>query len=745
MAHALRDALVTPKSKGYDITNYSESPLVLSAALLKHPLDITADLLLEQSLVSTPLLTLFGLVVHRTTGLLLYLAQNNTSFAIRNDKFSLIDIFERSPVDRSQIRYISNFNPHKDSLKEDDSLSFEHLAGELQFISKVLRKEIPREVQFLNDLRVNDGTDEDRFGSIQHFRDPIPFLPIYLGINEFFGKLISPVCYSDPNYTTILKENQDKLVFYQKLYSTFGDARIIVNVKGPDDTVASPSELYESVKDSNTMVSIPERMVQKWESRILSGLASSGSSDSSINDADSMKDGEFEVDEVIQVPRLDSETPAQTPEIQQKTPAPEPTPTQKQATETQVVVNAAGKKINGSNEKVSPASEPATQTPPEVKVDFQGSNNKAYDESPTESDSEEELDTFRFFGANPVSESNLTNENEDLNADSNADSNEGDDNERKVRVKEEPNQKPSQSGSDSLPTVNISLSQLYGASENLQQLPVTVGWEPDVIHVDSSSDSESFESIEGTSSSTNNSKVEKDPPVAPNGKTTSTFSPKAQDASSSVEQTISDPIQDTSNSTNIISHDSQTSSQSPKSQSKTKPSRLKALLGHVFPSLKTSEDQLESTEVSQISKVATSGESKKPTLDQHENVLTTETDCIESPSSKNDTSTGNVSSESKPKDNSFLDSSTQNADLPAHPSTDPIIVSSDRNSVHSLATANEHQTVSDSHINSQNQTDSLVVVERSQPFTYNDESLQRRKRAHQLLDAGWQRSSKKKL
>lgn len=152
------------------------------------------------------------------------------------------------------------------------------------------------------------------------------------------------MCYSDPNYTTILKENQDKLVFYQKLYSTFGDARIIVNVKGPDDTVASPSELYESVKDFNTMVSIPERMVQKWESRILSGLASSGSSDSSINDADSMKDGEFEVDEVIQVPRLDSETPAQTPEIQQKTPAPEPTPTQKQATETQVVVNEAGKK-----------------------------------------------------------------------------------------------------------------------------------------------------------------------------------------------------------------------------------------------------------------------------------------------------------------------------------------------------------------------------------------------------------------
>ncbi|KAI0464446.1 hypothetical protein LJB42_002061 [Komagataella kurtzmanii] len=749
MAHALRDALVTPKSKGYDITNYSESPLVLSAALLKHPLDITADLLLEQSLVSTPLLTLFGLVVHRTTGLLLYLAQNNTSFAIRNDKFSLIDVFERSPVDRSQISYISNYNPHKDSLKDDDSLSFEHLAGELQFISKVLRKEIPREVQFLNDLRINDGTDEDRFGSIQHFRDPIPFLPIYLGINEFFGKLITPVCYSDPDYTTILKENQDRLVFYQKLYSTFGEARIIVNVKGPDDTVASPSELYDLVRDfnSNSSVSIPERMVQKWESKILSGLASSGSSDSSIHDADSMKDGEFEVDEVVQLPRVDSETPAQTPEVQQRTQAPELAPTQKQFAETQASVNSNGKKIDNSDQEAGSASRIATQRVPEVKVDSQNPNNKAFDESPNESDSQEEVDTFQFFGPNPVSESNLTNENEDSNADSNDDSNEGADDEQKVRVKEEPNQKPSQSGSDSLPTVNISLSQLYGASENLQQLPVTVGWEPDLIQVDSSSDSESFESIEGTSSNSNNFKgLEKVPSIAANGKATSTSSSKAQEASSSVEQTVSDPIQDTSNSTNITNHDSQHSSQSPKSQSKTKPSRLKALLGHVFPSLKTSEDQLESTQVAQESKAATNGEGNKPPLDQNEVVLTPETDYIESLSSKNDNSAGNVSSGSKPKDNSFLDSSTQNADLQPHPSTDPIIVSSDRNdSVHSSATANEHQTISHSHIHLQTQTDSLVIIERSQPFKYNEESLQRKKRAHQLLDAGWQRSSKKKL
>ncbi|GME95931.1 unnamed protein product [Ambrosiozyma monospora] len=93
----IRDQLVGPNDTLFHETNYRDS----INAFPFRPIDLQEPCLsLEQldelQLTTKTALSLFGILVHKPTGLLIVNCQDKSSFAIRNNKFDINDVISRS-------------------------------------------------------------------------------------------------------------------------------------------------------------------------------------------------------------------------------------------------------------------------------------------------------------------------------------------------------------------------------------------------------------------------------------------------------------------------------------------------------------------------------------------------------------------------------------------------------------------------------------------------------------------------
>ncbi|GMG48976.1 unnamed protein product [Ambrosiozyma monospora] len=93
----IRDQLVGPKDGLFHETNYRDS----INAFPSRPIDLQEPCLSlkqldELQLTTKTALSIFGILIHKPTGLLIVNCQDKSSFAIRNNKFDINDVISRS-------------------------------------------------------------------------------------------------------------------------------------------------------------------------------------------------------------------------------------------------------------------------------------------------------------------------------------------------------------------------------------------------------------------------------------------------------------------------------------------------------------------------------------------------------------------------------------------------------------------------------------------------------------------------
>ncbi|ODV93802.1 hypothetical protein PACTADRAFT_51551 [Pachysolen tannophilus NRRL Y-2460] len=296
MLETLKTYLVRPSDKKFGLTAYRDSPYVLRSVLIRPRPPLSIEEKQKHHLVSTEVLEVFGIYVHLDTLAVLVCCLDKSSFVIRKTVDELADAMFRSTVSnlkddshndnvsgiakedqnnkdlnsgsvtsssslssssffvgsqsgncevRRKVRVSKETIRNTSEIVDIDDLTVEDLLVELDFIEETYKIKIPSELAFNTDFQY---PARESLHQIHHNINPIPFLPIYLGFQEYHGQLIKPINYNDDTYQFKMIVNKEKMVFFQRIYSILSSEMIIVNpLDVPNDIGTSYPKLAVAI------------------------------------------------------------------------------------------------------------------------------------------------------------------------------------------------------------------------------------------------------------------------------------------------------------------------------------------------------------------------------------------------------------------------------------------------------------------------------------------------------------------
>jgi len=245
--------LVGPEHRQFKRTRYRDSPATLCprAIALARPC-LTHAQMARLRLLTTSVLSLFGIYVDRTSGLIIVYCRNRESYAIRRDPYELQDVMNRtgswglwvSGEAKCGVHYVAadgaggavdgavdgaggSVDDIKRKLAAHKRIGWETLSAEISRIEKRYSIKVPVEVEF--------GESRPQMGPV------IPLLPIYVGWPKRIPlgagcdlRCVAHVDYSAPDFRAQMNAHQRSLQLYQVIYSAVERLPYKVELSDPE-------------------------------------------------------------------------------------------------------------------------------------------------------------------------------------------------------------------------------------------------------------------------------------------------------------------------------------------------------------------------------------------------------------------------------------------------------------------------------------------------------------------------------
>lgn len=263
------DQLVGPEHRRFGRMRYRDSPATVcpTTIALAQPC-LTQAQMAQLRLRTTALLSLFGIYIHRTSGMLIVYCRDRESFAIRRNPYELQDVVNRtgrwdfwlSGKAESGAHYVAadGADDIKRRLGARERIGWEALSAEITQLEKRYSMEVPNEVVF-GDARPQRGA-------------PIPLLPIYLGWPKRMSLeagcdlcRIAHVDYSAPDYRAQMNAHRSALRLYQVIYFSMERVPYQVELVAPEWCAAPINEALDAFLRSDSRALA--EFVRRWCAR----------------------------------------------------------------------------------------------------------------------------------------------------------------------------------------------------------------------------------------------------------------------------------------------------------------------------------------------------------------------------------------------------------------------------------------------------------------------------------------------
>ncbi|QOU20738.1 hypothetical protein BRETT_000451 [Brettanomyces bruxellensis] len=260
------DQLVGPEHRRFGRMRYRDSPATVcpTTIALAQPC-LTQAQMAQLLLRTTALLSLFGIYIHQTSGMLIVYCRDRESFAIRRNPYELQDVVNRtgrwdfwlSGKAKSGAHYVAadGADDIKRRLGARERIGWEALSAEITQLEKRYSMEVPNEVVF-GDARPQRGA-------------PIPLLPIYLGWPKRMSLeagcdlcRIAHVDYSAPDYRAQMNAHRPALRLYQVIYFSMERVPYQVELVAPEWCAAPINEALDAFLRSDSRALA--EFVRRW-------------------------------------------------------------------------------------------------------------------------------------------------------------------------------------------------------------------------------------------------------------------------------------------------------------------------------------------------------------------------------------------------------------------------------------------------------------------------------------------------
>ncbi|KAG7818828.1 hypothetical protein KL928_002696 [Ogataea angusta] len=235
MFELLEEQLLRSSDTSFHYTHYRDVPSLLPTSRL--PLIepcLKREYLDKHLLFTTDLLSLFGIYIHRPTGLLICACKDKKSFALRLDRYELQDVINRSErndllLSRKQkegVHYINYTNRPGFKFNRPHVVVWSDLQEEITLECSKRKLNVVYEV------------------STASFKNIFPLLPVYLGIRE--KGIDRALDLSQSEYVKYLTDGEHKIILFQRLYSV--QERLTIQLDGSLPNVSGAVTDYVETK-----------------------------------------------------------------------------------------------------------------------------------------------------------------------------------------------------------------------------------------------------------------------------------------------------------------------------------------------------------------------------------------------------------------------------------------------------------------------------------------------------------------